>query len=196
MSQDTSWDALVAHLSKIETLGGVMGTLGWDEQTMMPPKAQRLRGSQRALLSRVGHEWQTDPRIGGWLDDIAESDDPVRRACARNLGRTYHREKRVPAELVDQLARARSEGFGAWIEAKKRSDFDRFAPSLERLLDLSRRRAEAIDPDRHPYEVLLEEFDPGTSVASLRETFARLRTPTSNSAARDRPSSNRRCATS
>ncbi len=171
----TSWDALVAHLSKLETLEGVMGTLGWDEQTMMPPNAQPLRGAQRALLSRLAHEWQTDERIGGWLADLEGETDPVRRACATNLGRSYRREKRVPAELVDQLARARSEGFAAWIEAKKRSDYSRFAPSLTRLLELSRRRAEAIDPDRHPYEVLLDEFDPGTSVTSLRETFARLR---------------------
>lgn len=172
---DTSWQSLVAHVTRIETLRGVMGTLGWDEQTMMPPKAQPLRGAQRALLSRLGHEWLTDERIGAWLGDLEGAEDPVRRACARNLGRTYRREKNVPGELVDQLARARSEGFSAWIDAKKNADFARFAPKLERLLELSRRRAEAIDPNRHPYEVLLEEFDPGTSVASLREMFARLR---------------------
>ncbi|MCB9594528.1 MAG: carboxypeptidase M32 [Sandaracinaceae bacterium] len=175
MNDNTSWDSLVDHVARIETLRGVMGTLGWDEQVMMPPKAQPLRGAQRALLSRLGHEWLIDERIGGWLADLEGSDDPVRRACHRNLGRTYRREQRIPAELVDQLARARSEGFAAWIDAKKHSDFARFAPNLERLLELSRRRAAAIDPDRHPYEVLLEEFDPGTSVASLREMFARLR---------------------
>ena len=34
---------------------------------------------------------------------------------------------------------------------------------------------EAIDPARHPYDVALEDFDPGTTLASLREMFARLR---------------------
>lgn len=172
---DTSWDSLVEHVGRIETLRGVMGTLGWDEQTMMPPKAQRLRGAQRALLSRMEHEWITDARIGGWLEALEGDADPVRRACARNLGRTYRRERGVPAELVVALAEAKSEGFAAWIDAKKRSDFARFAPSLSRLVELSRRRADAIDPHRHPYEVLLEEFDPGTSVEGLRAMFARLR---------------------
>lgn len=175
--QEREWSALVAHLTEVEILEGVMGVLGWDEQTYMPPKAAALRGSQQALLARLQHERLTDERIGRWLELLEGSHDadPVRAACARNLGRLYRREKRVPPALVDQLARARSEGFQAWIEAKKTARFERFAPILERLLDLSLQRAHAIDRSRHPYEVLLEQYDPGTSVEGLRTMFARLR---------------------
>ncbi|MDQ3033825.1 MAG: carboxypeptidase M32 [Myxococcota bacterium] len=177
--QDSEWSALVAHLTEIETLEGVMGVLGWDEQTYMPPKAAALRGSQLALLSGLYHQRVTDERIGGWLEllesDARTASDPVRSACLRNLGRLYRREKRVPAELVDKLARARSDGFQCWLEAKKTSSFARFTPVLKDLLELSLRRAEAIDRKRHPYEVMLEQFDPGTSVESLRTMFARLR---------------------
>ena len=77
--------------------------------------------------------------------------------------------------LVDKLARARSDGFHAWIEAKGASDWQRFLPALRTLRDLTLERARAIDPHRHPYEVLLEEYDPGTTVESLRAMFARLR---------------------
>lgn len=172
---ESSWDALVEHVRRMEVLEGIVGTLGWDEQTMMPAKAAGLRGAQQALLARLAHEWVTDPRIEGWLADIEGSDDPVRTACHRNLARQHARERRVPAELVDELAIARSEGFAAWLEAKKASDFRIFAPKLERLLDGTRRRAEAIDDQRHPYEVALEAYDPGTTVESLREMFSRLR---------------------
>lgn len=172
---NTSWDLLVEHIGRLETLVGAIGTLGWDEQTMMPPKAATLRGSQRALLSRIAHDWLVDERLGGWLADIEGSVDPVKRACHRNVSREHLRERRVSGDLVSELAHARAAGFAAWLEAKKASDYSIFLPKLETLLELSRRRAEAIDPQRHPYEVLLEEFDPGTSVSSLRETFARLR---------------------
>ncbi|MBN8616673.1 MAG: carboxypeptidase M32 [Deltaproteobacteria bacterium] len=169
-----SWNDLVAHLSEIEILDGVGATLGWDEQTYMPKKAAGLRGSQMALLSRLSHERRTDARIGRWLEALDDK-DPVQRACARNLGRVYRREQRVPAALVDKLARARSEGFAAWIDAKAASDWQRFLPSLRTLRDLTLERVRAIDPKRHPYEVLLEEYDPGTTVESLRAMFARLR---------------------
>ncbi|MFO0714062.1 MAG: carboxypeptidase M32 [Sandaracinus sp.] len=169
-----SWNELVEHLKEIEILDGVGATLGWDEQTYMPKKAAGLRGAQMALLSRLAHERRTDARIGRWLEGL-DTNDPVQRACARNLGRVYRREQRVPASLVDKLARARSDGFHAWIEAKGASDWQRFLPALRTLRDLTLERARAIDPHRHPYEVLLEEYDPGTTVESLRAMFARLR---------------------
>lgn len=175
LSETNSWSALVEHVRRVETLESVMGTLGWDEQTMMPPKGAALRGEQQALLSRLVHEAITDERVGRWLAELEADTDPVKVACRRNLGREHARERRVPATLVDQLARAKSEGFAAWLEAKRESDFARFEPSLRKLLDLSLRRAEAIDRSRHPYEVVLEEYDPGTTVETLRRTFARLR---------------------
>jgi carboxypeptidase Taq len=168
------FEALRAHLVELETLEGVAATLGWDEQTYMPKKAAGLRGAQMALLSRLSHERVTDPRIGDWLDRL-DASDPLQRACVRNLGRAYRRERRVPADLVDRLARTRSDAFQAWIDAKKNADWSAFAPVLGTLLDLSLERARAIDDQRHPYEVVLEQYDPGTSVESLRAMFARLR---------------------
>lgn len=173
--RERAWTELVAHLREVEILDGVIGTLGWDEQTMMPPKAAANRAEQTALLSRISHERLTDPRVGGWLAAIEGDRDPVRQACFRNVHRLYQRERRVPGELVDKLARARSEGYAAWVQARRASRYDLFAPALRELIELSRRRVEAIDPHRHPYDVLLEAFDPGTHVATLRHTFARLR---------------------
>ena len=169
-----SFESLRAHLTELETLDGVAATLGWDEQTYMPKKAASLRGGQMALLSRLSHERITDARIGDWLEAL-DASDPIERACARNLGRAYRRERRVPADLVDRLARTKSDAFQAWIEAKKNSDWSTFAPVLETLLSLQIERARAIDDTRHPYEVVLEQYDPGTSVESLRAMFARLR---------------------
>ncbi len=175
--QASEWSALVAHLGEIETLTGMTRVLAWDEQTYMPAKAAALRGAQQALLARLRHERATDPRIGEWLSLLARdrSPDPVRAACARNLGRTYRRETRVASDLVAELGHASSAGFQAWLEAKRTARFDRFLPILQTLLDLARRRAESIDASRHPYAVMLDELNPGTDIDGLRTTFARLR---------------------
>jgi len=169
-----TFSELRQHLTELELLESVIGTLGWDEQTYLPKAGAELRGAQTALLSRLAHAQQTDPRIEGWLAGLDPS-DPIQAACARNLGRSYRRERRVSGELVERLAKVRSEGFAAWIEAKKSSDFAAFLPTLEQLVAISIERARAIDPARHPYEVLLEQYDPGTRVEDLRAMFARLR---------------------
>lgn len=169
-----TFDELRQHLREIETLDGIQGTLGWDESTYMPKKASALRGSQMALLSRLAHERRTDARIGSWLEALDPS-DATQAACARNLGRVYRREQRVPGDLVERIAKAKSDGFQAWLEAKEKSDWSLMMPALQTLLDLSIERARAIDSTKHPYEVLLEEYDPGTTVEGLRAMFSRLR---------------------
>lgn len=169
-----TFSELRRHLTELELIESVIGTLGWDEQTYLPKAGAELRGAQTALLSRLAHERQTDPRIEGWLATL-DLGDPIQAACARNLGRSFRRERRVSGELVERLAKIRSEGFAAWIEAKKTGDFAAFRPTLEQLVAISIERARAIDPARHPYEVLLEQYDPGTQIEDLRAMFARLR---------------------
>ena len=168
------WQQLKAHLREIELIDSIAGVLGWDEATYMPKKGATLRGEHMALLSRLAHSRTTDKRVGEWLERL-DSSDPIQAACARNMGRTFRRELRVPSDLVDRSARARSEGFQRWLEAKEAKDFSIFEPILGTLVDLARERAAAIDSKRHPYEVLLEQYDPGTSVEGLRTLFARLR---------------------
>jgi len=72
------------------------------------------------------------------------------------------------------LSEGAAHGFQAWLAARKANDFALFRESLEHLVGLRRQVCEVIDPNAHPYELLLQEFDPGTSVAELRQLFARL----------------------
>ena len=170
-----AWSDLIAHMQRIETLSNIHALLQWDQQTGMPHRAGEARGEQSALLAGMVHELQVDPRIQGWLDAVDPGDDRTKRAAVRNLRRAYERATRVPTELVQRRARLESQGFATWMEAREAGDFDRFAPVLQQLLDASRDRAEAIDPDRDPYDVILEDYDPGTTRADLTPMFARLR---------------------
>ena len=45
-----------------------------------------------------------------------------------------------------------------WLSARSENDFGRFAPSLERLIELKRREAEARAPGRPVYDELLDEY--------------------------------------
>ena len=60
------------------------------------------------------------------------------------------------------------------MAARKEDDFSLFAPKLRNLLDLLKQKAAAIDPDRHPYDVLLDEFDLGASSFELSKQSAEI----------------------
>jgi len=170
-----AWIELVDHMQRVETLSNISALLHWDQQTGMPHAAGKARGEQSALLAGLVHEMQVDPRVQDWLSAVEAGDNRTRQAGVRNLGRTIRKATRVPKELVQRRARLESDGFTAWMTARQERDFGRFAPILQELLDASKERAQAIDADRDPYDVILEDFDPGTTCADLTPMFARLR---------------------
>ncbi|GDX79532.1 carboxypeptidase M32 [Deltaproteobacteria bacterium] len=174
-----AWTALSARIRELDALAGASSVLEWDQQTQAPPKSADSRGEQSALLQRIYHERFTAPEVGGWLSELEGGAlDATQAASVRLLRRKYDRAVGIPTKLVEALAVARSEGFHAWVAAKAADDFTSFAPKLQRLLDLTREQAAALGAARcaHPYDALLEEYDPGSTVGELRPMFERLGT--------------------
>lgn len=175
MASSAAWTELTGILREIEALEGALAVLGWDQQTMMPRKGSAARGAQLAALSKIVHERLVSPRVGELIAELDGSDlDQAQTAGLRNLKRSYLRATRVSSDLVVRIAEAQSEAFDAWIFAKTNNDFASYVPSLSKLFDLVLERVRAIDDTRHPYDVMLEEFDPGTTIDTLKPMFARL----------------------
>lgn len=163
--------------AELKDLRGIGAVLGWDEQTMMPPGGASQRARQLATLATIEHERLVDPALGAALDAAAReqlSGDDA--ALAHELRRSFERANRLPRALVRELAEARSAGLHAWIAARSDGEggFARFAPALRRVFDLTLRSADLLMPGVHPYDALLDEYEPGMTVARLRPLFARL----------------------
>lgn len=171
------WSDLVAEMKVLARLEEVRGALTWDQQTYLPPDGNTSRGEQVALLMRLSHERMQQPWVGEHLEALAARDDldDIQRAGVRNLRRDWDRAARVPAELIERMGRLQGEGFVAWMKAREAKDPAVFLPVLRELVQVVGDRARVIDPSRPVYDVLLDEFDPGTDTASLVATFGRLR---------------------
>ncbi|MFK7931671.1 MAG: carboxypeptidase M32 [Myxococcota bacterium] len=158
-----------------DTLMGVSALLSWDQQTQMPTAGASGRSAQLALVGQMLHEWSIAPERRRLVDLLQASSDPMHQRVASVARRHLDRAVKLPSELVRRMSEAESEGFAAWARAKEDDDFSTFAPHLQRSLDLSREKMNLIDPDRHPYDVALEDYDPGTTVETLRPLFSRLK---------------------
>ena len=66
-------------------------------------------------------------------------------------------------------------GQSAWFEARAESDFSRFLPFLERNIELKRRYVDCFEPSDEPYDILLDDYEPGMTTAEVREIFGRLK---------------------
>jgi len=170
------FEAACAHARRAAVLASVEALLGWDEQTMMPPRGAAYRAVQAEALATLAHRQRTDPAQGERLarlaaGPLAAAGPPAVRHAIRLLARDHERHARVPEKLVGELARTAVEAQHAWAAARAESSWATLAPRLETTFRLKRELAACRDPAADPYDALLDEFEPG---ARWREVAARF----------------------
>ena len=152
--------------------------LGWDQETYLPSGAVEERADQLALVEGLAHEKAVDPEIGDLLSSLEGASDleTAERAYIRVARREYDKATRLPARLVTEMAKRTSLSQAAWVEARQKNDFGSFAPHLGTMIDLNLQVAQALDPGKPPYDVLLDLYELGSSEASIAAVFGRMKT--------------------
>lgn len=165
-----------ARLATISDLGGASLTLTWDRQTYMPEGGVRGRAEQLATLARMSHETLVSGETGELLESLdgldPETDDG---ALVRVARRNYDKATRLPGRLVEEVSRTRSLAEPAWARARQENDWQAFAPHLEKLLDLQREAADHLGYEEHPYDAMLDAFEPGAKKVRLEKMFEELK---------------------
>ena len=172
--------ALRERMAELSDLGRIHSMLFWDQNTMMPPRGAGARADHSSTLELISHERLTDPEVGRLLDALApwaadedpDSDDVRLLAAVR---RDHEKAVRVPAALAAEMSHADALGQQAWQEARAASDFSRFRDALALHVELRHRYVACFDAAAHPYDILLDDFEPGLTTAELRPLFATLR---------------------
>ena len=187
MSLSTKTNDRIAELrrrvAEIVDLSQVAAVIGWDQETMMPPRGAQFRATQKATLHGVIHERFVDPRVGELLTQLEEPGSQkelseLDRAFLRVIRRDYVRATKLPESLVKDLAIATTEGVESWHRARSESRWEVFAPILRKIVDLKRQEAANVGFKDHPYDALLDEYEPGATSAQLRPLFDDLRKET------------------
>jgi len=172
----TAYKDLMAVERATQALAQVAGRLGWDQETMMPCGAADQRAEETGALAAVLHTRRCDPRRGDLLA-AAEvgGPDEVARAQLRHIRRDFDRATRVPEDLAVALARLTSRAQGQWAAARAADDPAAFAPVLAEVVRLKREEAAALARGGDLYEALLDDYEPGMTVARLDAMFAEMR---------------------
>ncbi len=197
---ENTWKRLREHAHQTSLLESTSAVLEWDEHTGLPEQASEHRAEQLTLLSGMIHQRRTDPQLGQWLEELAQSDlasDPHSPigASIRCMRRDFRKHVRLPESLVMRTAKATSLGQQVWVKAKRENDFATFAPHLEEIVRLRREEASLLrDGDGTAYDALLDQYEEGTRSASLVVVFRELREALipliQQAAGRSRPGSN------
>ncbi len=168
---------LLDELRAVTDLESARAVREWDQSTYMPEGGAEARGRQIALLSRLAHERRVGTAMRDLLDaerHREDADDEV-GALLRRARRLHERAVRIPPALVDAVSQHTAASYVAWTKARPANDFARVRPYLERTIELSRQVAGCLPEGDHLADPLLDDQDPGMTVARVRRLFAGLR---------------------
>ena len=167
-------------LGEIADIGSSVAVLHWDQQTYMPSGGAEERAMQIATLSRLAHELATSDEMGKAIEaakaevgDLYAPSDEAR--LVRKADRDYTKEKKVPSAWVTDFRRTTAMAHRTWAKARQESDFSQFQSILEKIIDLRRQYAEFFTPFDHPYDPLLDDYEPGMKTAEVQSVFKNLR---------------------
>jgi carboxypeptidase Taq len=173
-------DRLKAIVGEISDVRSAAGLLGWDQQTYMPAGGNAARGQHLATLGKISHELVTSDEVGKLLSDLKQEfagadDSSDDAAFIRLAARDYDKEVCVPSEFVVEQAIVTAKAFEAWAEARSKADFSIFRPHLEKVVELVKKYVSFFPPADHPYDTLLDDFEPGMKTAEVQAIFNGMR---------------------
>ena len=172
----------IAKLDELEkstyALNHAQSILYVDGDTVAPKNSWKGRGMALAYLTELAYKQLVNPETGEMLETILqhkEETDEVTFRKAELLKENYDEYNILPMEEFVAYQELTNESGAVWHDAKEKSDWDLFAPYLEKIVAFRRRFASLKDPSKPAYDVLLDQFEKGASMESLDPFFRTLR---------------------
>jgi carboxypeptidase Taq len=171
---------LNALVGEIVDLRHAASLIGWDERVSMPPGGVAVHGGMAATIQRIAHEKFTSAQLGSALQAAAREAEslPPDSEAARLVNvtaRDYERAVRVPSEFVAEHAHVASAAHQAWKDARAQSSYALFQPHLEKVVRLGQQYAGFFQPVAHPYDALMDAYEPGMLTSEIQDIFDVLR---------------------
>lgn len=164
-------------MRQIADVGYAVAVLHWDQETYMPKKGAEHRAQQIATLAGIAHDMSTSPELGEILGKLA-NDTTLDPWQARNISesqQSYKKKGKLSTDFVRRQSLATSNAFQAWLKAREANSYVIFEPQLAAMVALQREKAAMLGYEAHPYDALVDEFEPGMKTAALDVLFGDVR---------------------
>lgn len=177
MSQQ-AFESLIAQVNDILC---TVNLLAWDSRTVMPQGGVDARGNQVATLTRLARDIATGDDMRRAMDGArselaAAPADDIRNRALRKAETEIEMLRRIPAQIISDMAGLKTRAHSAWVEARAANDFAGYAPLLTRMMAMQREISAAIGGGAHPYDAMVGMFEPGMTHARLQSLYTTLKT--------------------
>jgi carboxypeptidase Taq len=170
------------------TLEGISSILRWDQETFMPANAAKIRAEQIKSMAGIIHKERTSKEFASKLNKLIDVKTgeftqennltSSQKSALKQWRRDFIRDTSLPQKFVEDFAKLCSESVYVWEKAKKENNFDLFLPHLEKVIEMSRKKADYLKYQDHPYDALLDEYEPNMTTKDVKGIFGPLQKST------------------
>ena len=175
-----AFNELTNEINKFNDVLNTMSILIWDSRTKMPKKGASSRGYQVGTLTSVAREILLSSKMRKLLDESENEthnleEDSFERKTLLHLNEAINYHDKIPEKIQVKKAELEPLAHNAWAEAREKQDFKIFKPFLEEQVNIAIEQAHCIGFKDHPYDALMQRFEPGETVKSLKVLFDELK---------------------
>lgn len=175
------YSQLLPYLERNHAYQTALALMSWDTETLAPPAASEYTAKSVGILSEEAYHILICDEVESLLKKLSSEKEQStlnesERAVVRLLQKEYKKLSCIPAKEYREFSELCATAQTVYCRAKQNANFNEFAPTLEKLIDYTRRfasyRAEKGD---NLYDLLLDEYEEGFTVEVLDNFFAKLR---------------------
>jgi carboxypeptidase Taq len=174
MSINKEVEAFKSYTGRIEALGKASMLYHWDSATGAPKKAVKERTHVMGLLDTEAFLLLISDEMRQHLEFLevhSQELDPITLKIFKYYKYEYDKKVKIPKEEYHDFSVLCARSSNVWENAKATSNFSMFEPYLEKVVHYKRRFIDYYGWEGHPYNTLLNDFEPGMTVKNLDEFF-------------------------
>jgi carboxypeptidase Taq len=168
------------YVRRMKSYEEAISVLYWDLRTGAPRKGVAQRSEVIGELSTEMFRMSISPEMKGFLDELSVPGriaglDEWNRKLVEECKKEYERSSKIPPEKYQAYVVLTSQAESIWEETKPKNDWDTFKPYLEKIVEMNQEFVELWGYEGHPYNTLLDMYEPDMTVEKLDQVFGELR---------------------
>lgn len=172
--------AFLKHIKESMMLKEMTYLADWDSQTGMPEKSADFRAELMGYLNELIFEKDNGVEMQQFIEKFEAHPELLSdygQQIYKKVKKDYDLNHNIPSEQWADYSKTVAKGHGVWAEAREKNDFSVLEPLLTEMVN----KLKALiplwqtDEQKTPYDVLLDQYEPGMTTEILDDVFAKVR---------------------
>ena len=171
-------DYITIKLEMLSHYNYASSIIYWDLETGAPKEGIKKASTVLGFYSGESHKTLTNLKFNKNLNILLEnleSLDIIQKKIMLEIKKDIDNIKKIPLDEYKKYNELISKAQPIWADAREKNDFSLFSPYLEDIIQYKLKYAEYKGYKEHPYDALLDDYEPGMTVKSLDIFFKNLK---------------------